>query len=130
MSAIAASLDRSIFLRRVLLVDAATCMATGALLALARAPLAALLGLPGTLLLYAGVSLFPCAALMLWVARREPLARAAAWLVVVGNALWVLGSAALLVVYSPTALGDVFVIAQALAVALLAELEYIGLRRS
>jgi hypothetical protein len=129
MSSIATSLDRSTFLRRVLLVDAGTCIATGALLALASTLLSRMLGLPAALLFYAGLALFPSAALMLWVALREPLARAAAWLVVIGNALWVLGSAALLVSYSPTALGYVFVIAQGVAVALLAELEYVGLRR-
>jgi hypothetical protein len=129
MTAIATSLDRSTFLRRVLLVDAATCIVTGAVLAIARAPLESMLDLPVALLLYSGVSLFPCAALMFWVGVREPLARAAARLVVVGNALWVLGSAAVLVAYSPTALGYAFVIAQAVAVALLAELEYVGLRR-
>jgi len=45
MTAIAVSLDPNRFLRRVLLVDAATCVATGALLALDSAPLSRLLGL-------------------------------------------------------------------------------------
>jgi len=130
MTAIAVSLDPGRFLRRVLLVDAATCIATGALLTLDSAPLSRLLGLPEVLLLYAGASLFPCAALMLWVALRERLSHAGAWIVVAGNAAWVLGSVALLVAAAPTVLGYAFVIAQAFAVALLAELEFIGLRRS
>ena len=46
-SAATASLDASSFLRRVLYVDAATCLATGGLLALGEAKLAAPLGLPG-----------------------------------------------------------------------------------
>ena len=130
MTAIAASLDRTTFLRRVLLVDAATCIATGALLTIDAHALSRLLGLPGTLLFYAGASLFPCAALMLLVALRASLWRAGAWVIVAGNALWVLASAALLVAIAPTALGYAFVIAQGVAVALLAELEYIGLQKA
>ena len=129
MTAIAATFDPSRFLRRVLLVDAAICIATGALLTLDSAPLSRLLGLPELLLLYAGASLFPCAALMLWVALRERLSPAGAWIVVAGNAAWVAGSVALLVATAPTALGYAFVIAQALAVALLAELEFVGLKK-
>jgi hypothetical protein len=129
MTAIAANLDRSSFLRRVLWVDAATCLATGLLLSLQAAPLAGLLGLPAALLTYAGLSLLPCAALMLWIATRESIWRLGAWTVIAGNAAWVAGSAALLVAYSPTLPGYAFVIAQAVVVALLAELEFTGLRR-
>ena len=130
MTAVAASLDRTTFLRRVLLVDAATCIATGALLTIEAQALSQLLGLPGALLFYAGASLFPCAALMLLVALRASLWRAGAWVIVAGNALWVLASAALLVAIAPTALGYAFVIGQGVAVALLAELEYIGLQKA
>jgi len=130
MTAIAASVDRSTFLRRVLFVDAATCIATGTLLVVDAQPLSRMLGLPAALLFYAGMSLFPSAALMLWVALRERLSRAGAWIVVAGNALWVFASAALLVITAPTMLGYAFVIAQAVAVALLAELEFVGLRKA
>jgi hypothetical protein len=130
MTAIAASVDTRAFLRRVLLADAATCIASGALLAVNSAPLSRLLGLPAELLFYAGISLFPSAALMLWVALRQRLSRPGATLVIAGNALWVVGSAALLFAAAPTTLGYVFVIAQAAAVALLAELEFIGLREA
>jgi hypothetical protein len=117
------------FLRRVLYVDIATCVATGALLALDSAPLAPLLGLPAALLFWSGLSLFPIAALMFWVATRHDIPRSGAWLVVIGNAGWVAGSIAVLVELSPTGLGYAFVIAQAVVVALLAELEYAGLKR-
>jgi hypothetical protein len=110
--------------RLALAIDAATCAAMGALLAFFSAPLAGLLGLPAALLFYAGVALFPCAALML-MARRS---RALAWLVVAGNAAWIAGSVVVLLVTSPTALGYAFVIAQAAAVAVLAELEYMAIR--
>ena len=129
MTTLTASLDRAAFLRRVLFVDAATCVATGALLTLDAAPLARLLGLPAALLFYAGASLFPCAALMLWVALREQLSRAGAWIIIAGNVAWVVDSGLALIGTAPTALGYAFVIAQMLAVALLAELEFIGLRK-
>ena len=122
--------DRATFLRRVLYIDAATCVATGALLSLDSSPLAPMLGLPAELLFYAGLSLFPIAAFMLWVAMRRDIPRPGVWLVILGNAGWVVGSIALLFAYYTTVLGLAFVIAQAVVVALLAELEHTGLRRA
>jgi len=116
------------FLRNTLLLDAATCVATGALLSLASGPLSTLLGLPAALLFYAGLSLFPIAAFMLWTSLARPAP--AVWIVILGNAGWVLASVVVLFGFSPTVLGYVFVIVQAAAVALLAELEYAGLRKA
>jgi hypothetical protein len=132
MTAITASIDPSTFLRRVLLVDAATCFAMGLLLLLAAGVLATLLALPGALLQYAGLSLLPNAAFMAWIATRSSLSRVGVWIVIGGNALWVVGSVALLVAgwVSPSLLGHVFVITQAATVALLAEMEYVGLRKA
>ena len=130
MAAITTSTDRSAFLRRVLVVDAATCVAMGLLLSLGSDLLSPLLGLPRLLLQYSGLSLFPIAAFMAWVATQANLL--GAWIVIAGNALWVVGSVILLIgdwVF-PTLLGHAFVIAQAIAVVLLAVLEYTGLRRS
>jgi hypothetical protein len=129
MSAVAETVDRSSFLRRVLWVDAATCLAMGALLVIAATPLSFFLGLPELLLSYAGVALFPVALFMGWVALREELSVGGVWVVILGNAGWVVGSVAVLLVLSPTAIGYAFVLVQAVAVALLAELEYVGLRR-
>jgi hypothetical protein len=129
MTAIAATLDRTSFLRRVLWVDASTCLAMGALLVLFSAPLSSLLGLPALLLAYAGAALFPVAVFMGWVAFRDELSVAGAWVAILGNAGWVAGSVLVLVVFSPTGLGYAFVIAQAVVVGFLAELEYMGLRR-
>ena len=126
---LAAPVGRNRFLRRILAVDAATCIATGALLAIAADPLAPMLGLSVTLLKYAAISLFPIAAFMVWVAARAPIPLAGAWLVIIGNVGWVIGSAFVLLASSPTLLGYAFVIAQAVAVAALAELEFHGLRR-
>ena len=80
-------------MRRIVLIDAVTCIAMGALLVLGAAALAPLLGLPDTLLQYSGLSLFPIAAFMLWVATRSNLPRAGVWTIIAGNALWVAGSA-------------------------------------
>lgn len=117
------------FLRRVLLIDSATCLAMGALLLVAAGALAAILALPEALLRFAGLSLLPIAAFIGWVATRGSIPRAGAWLVVAGNVLWVVASIGLLLGawVSPNALGYAFVIAQAACVALLAALEYAGL---
>ena len=119
------------FLRTVLLVDAATCVATGLLMTFAAGLLANVTQLPPELLRSAGLSLFPIAAFIAFVATRAELPRAGVWLVILGNAAWV--AASLWVIFggatSPNALGYAFVAVQALAVAVLAELEFTGVRR-
>jgi hypothetical protein len=117
-------------LRRTLFLDAATCVATGLLLSLFAVPLAPLLGLPHALLQYAGLSLFPIAAVIAWIGATRTPSKAGVWVVIAGNALWVAASVLLLFVLSPSPLGYAFVIAQAAAVALLAELEVLGLRKA
>jgi hypothetical protein len=129
MTTLEAVLDRTAFLRRVLMVDAATCLAMGALLVLFASPLATLLGLPSVLLAYAGAILFPIAGLMAWLALRHDASRWGTWVVILGNAGWVAGSVLVLFLASPTTIGYAFVIAQAVVVVLLAELEYVGVRR-
>jgi hypothetical protein len=120
------------FLRAVLFADAATCVATGTLLAGAAGWLAAWTQLPAELLRYAGFSLFPIAAFILLVASRARPPVAGVWLVIIGNVGWVLASLGLLAMegIAPNGLGYGFVIVQAAAVALLAELEFMGLSRS
>lgn len=119
------------FLRTVLLVDAATCVATGLLMTLAAGLLANVTQLPPELLRSAGLSLFPIAAFIAFIATRAELPRAGVWLVILGNAAWV--AASLWVIFggatSPNAFGHAFVAVQALAVAVLAELEFTGVRR-
>jgi hypothetical protein len=123
--------SRPNFLRTVLLVDAATCVASGVLMTLGSAPIAGLTAIPPALLLYAGLSLFPIAAFMAVTATRPVISRLAVWLIIDGNVLWVAGSLWLMLggAIAPTALGHAFIGAQALAVAVLAVLEYAGLRR-
>ncbi len=121
----------SSFLRGVLLADAVASGATGLLLIVGAGLLEGLLGLPVTLMREAGVVLIPYVAFVAWVATRERVARGAVWAIIAANALWAIASAGLLAsgLVAPTLLGYAFVIAQAVVVALLGELQYVGLRR-
>ena len=126
------SIQPASLLRNALLLDAAASGALGLLMALVGGPLGALLGLPYALLLGAGLALLPWALVLAWLARRETIPRGAVWAVIVINAVWVVESLWLLFGgwVAPTALGYAFVIAQALAVVLFAELQFFGLKRS
>ena len=112
-------------LRKILFIDALTCLSCGALMSLACGPLAVLLSLPSSLLLYAGLSLFPIAAYMAFVGVRATHSAPAVWLVVLGNGVWVLASIGLLVgsAVAPNLLGKLFIGAQAAVVLVLAVLE-------
>ncbi|MBN9233115.1 MULTISPECIES: hypothetical protein [Phyllobacteriaceae] len=119
------------FLRNVLLLDAVATGAT-AVLALAGASLLGpLLGIPSGLLFWAGVALVPFVAMVFAVSRRQTVSRAMLVEIIAINVLWVVASFGLLVsgAISPNLLGIAFVSAQAVAVALFAELQYVGLRR-
>src|SRR4030095_6658935 len=120
------------FLRWVLIADAATCVATGLMLVFGFGFLPELLGLPGQLLLYAGISLFPFVMFLVWLASRASLSKGAVWTVILLHALWTLYTFFFLMRgwFNPTQLGYAFVTAQAIGVALLASLEYAGLKKS
>ncbi|HSV45870.1 MAG TPA: hypothetical protein VLJ58_08785 [Ramlibacter sp.] len=120
------------FLRNVLLADAVSCVATGALQLAFTAPLAQWLNLPTALLAGTGWFLLAYAAAVALLATRQPIARPLVGLVVAGNAGWALGCIALLASgwVQPTGLGMAWVLAQAATVAVLAELQFTGLRRS
>lgn len=125
-------IQSSPLLRNALALDAAACAGMGLLLATAAAPLAAPLGLPEALLRGAGIVLLPCAALLGFLASRAALPRLAVHAVIGINLLWIVDSLAILVLgwFAPTGLGIAFVLIQAAAVAIVTELEVIGLRRS
>jgi hypothetical protein len=119
------------FLKRVLMLDAASCLGMGALLAPAAGALSPLFGLEPSLLFGAGVALIPTGLFILWVATRAQIRPLFVYLVIAGNFIWVLES--LLLVRGAagiTGLGTAFVVAQAAAVAGLALLEWIGVRRA
>jgi hypothetical protein len=81
-----------------------------------------------TLLLQSGAVLLAVAVLAGWLARSP--AKAGVLALVGLNAAWVLGCLELLLAGVPgTALGSAWVVVQALAVGVLAELEWLALRR-
>lgn len=120
-----------IFLRRVLLADAATSGAMGVLLLADARIMERLLGLPAALLEGAGAILLPFAALVALLATRTRLPRLAVWTVIAVNIAWTAESILLLLGgwVHPTLLGQAFVLAQALAVACFAAAERWGLQR-
>mgnify|MGYP000022790557 CR=1 FL=1 len=122
----------SIFLRRTILLDAVASGAMGLLLAPGADLLTPLLGLPGILLRESGLFLIVYAALIGWLGTRAQMPRFAVMAVIAGNVMWTIGSVALLVsgAAAPSMLGIVFVAMQAAAVAVFAELQIIGLKRS
>ena len=118
----AASPLRSLLtLRNVLRFDALTCAALGVGLVAGRDMLSAWLGLSPGLLLAAGVILFPSALAMVIAAASG--SKALVWLVVAGNLAWIVASFVVVALAPLTAVGNAVVIAQALAVAVLAWLE-------
>ncbi|MFV3129003.1 hypothetical protein [Niveispirillum sp. KHB5.9] len=119
----------STFTRQLLLIDAATCFASGLLLTLGSGLLEPLLGLPAWLLLEAGVVLFPCALFAAWAGRRAGVAAGPAQVMAGLNLAWVAGSLALLATGWTTALGTGFVLVQAAAVAAIATAQLFSLRQ-
>lgn len=120
------------FLRNVLRVDALSCIACGALQVAFPVAMARLLNLPEGLIAYTGEFLLVYAAIVAFVSTRNPLPRPIVWAVVAGNIGWALACVLLLASgsVSPSMLGVAYVVVQALTVAVLAELQYFGLRRA
>ncbi|MEO9341096.1 hypothetical protein ABFT80_27270 [Mesorhizobium sp. SB112] len=120
------------FLRNTLIADAGVGLAAAALTIFGASFLSPLLNLPQGLIFWAGVALLPVAALLIAAARRSEIPRF--WLreIVFINVAWVIASFGILIagLVQPNALGIAFIVAQALAVGLFAELQYIALRRS
>jgi hypothetical protein len=122
----------SLFLRRALLADAIFSGVSAGLLTFGAGELAPLTHLPETLLRETGLFLILYAALVGWLGTRPAMPKALVAIVIAGNAAWTLASIALLFSggVTPNLVGEVLVAAQAIAVGALAELQYIGLRRS
>src|SRR5688500_1353548 len=123
-------MNPSLFLKRILLLDAASCLAMGLMLLVGAGYLTQLFAIDRTILLLAGAILVPTGLFMGWVATRVPAAPALVALIIVGNISWVAESLVLLgQTPGATAIGSAFVIAQAVAVSGLALLETVGLLR-
>ncbi|MDN5514471.1 hypothetical protein L0Y47_24550 [Ectopseudomonas composti] len=119
-------------LRNALLADGLLGVSTGLLLVLASRWLVDFLEVPRLLLMASALMLLPLGGLLFWLSRQPELHRLAVWAVITLNSLWVIESVILLVLgwVAPNIFGYAFIIGQALIVALLAELQWFGLRQS
>lgn len=120
------------FLRNVLLADAAVGAAAAVLTIAGANLLSPLLGLPRPLIFWAGVALLPVVLFLVVMARRPTLPRS--WLqeIVLINTAWVIASLGILAfgIVAPNLFGVAFVVAQAMAVALFAALQFTALRQT
>ena len=126
------SFTTSSFLRRALTADAVLTGATAAVTIVAGDVVAGLLDMPAALLRYAGIGLIPFVVYVFYLSRRASLTGASVWLVIAFNVAWVIASGVLLLSgqIQPNAFGYAFVIVQAIAVAVFAGMQYVGLRRN
>jgi hypothetical protein len=129
------SVPVSLFLRRVLLFDAATCLITGTVMLTASGTVERLLAIPAPVSRVLAVVLLVFGAAVAWVATRRELPGStvwAVWAIVAMNALWAVESVLALAFgwLEPNSPGRAFIIAQAVVVAVIAELQFIGLRRA
>ena len=122
----------SVFLRRAIQADAIFSGVSALLLTFGAGELAPWLNLPEALLRETGLFLIAYAALVGWLGTRQSMPKALVGIVIAGNAAWTLTSIGLLFsgAVAPNLLGEAFVAIQAGVVGALAELQYIGLRRS
>ncbi len=122
----------SLFLRRALQADTVFSCAGAAMFGLGASVLAPMLNLPEALLRETGLFLVAYTALVGWMSLRQALPRVLVGIVIVGNAAWTIASVALLFsgAVTPNLLGEAVVVAQAIATGTLAELQYVGLRKS
>jgi hypothetical protein len=122
----------STFLRRALLADAVFSGVAAVGLAFGASAFAPLFQLPEALLRETGLFLIAYTALVGWLAARSSVPKVLVLVVIAGNAAWTLGSIALLFsgAVAPNLLGQVFIVAQAIATGVFAELQFIGLRKN
>lgn len=119
-------------LRIVLKLDAiATCVTGLGFVALGQMH-ESLYGLPTSLTMPAGIFLLAYAAMVWFASTRPRVSPALVWTIIIGNTTWAVASATLILadLVPLTGLGIAFVALQAAAVAVFAELQFIGLRRA
>lgn len=123
--------ERDRLVRGALRLDAVASGAAGLLFLAAGPLLDGTLGLPLALLWPAGLVFIGWAASLWLAASRAEVSRPVVWSVIVLNLVYVVGSVVLVAAgwFSLTAAGTAFVLAQAVAVAVFADLQYLGLRR-
>jgi hypothetical protein len=119
-------------LRGALQLDAAASGVMGLLCLGGGSILQPLLGLPYPLLSVAGIICVGWGIFLGVLGLRQKLGQLIIWGVIALNAVWVIASLGLLIPgwVEPTGLGYAFVIAQAVAVAIFTQLQFIGLKRA
>lgn len=113
-------------LQAVLVLDALSCIAMGALFIFASGPVAGLTGLPADLLFWVGATLLlPFGLFITVLVRSRRIPDWAYRFVVLGNVGWVIASVMVPVtdIVSPNAMGWIFLLGQAAVVALFAMAE-------
>jgi hypothetical protein len=121
---------KTLSIRQVLLADAAITGATALLMLAGATLLDDLLDLPAALLAGTGAVLVPYVGYLTWLATRDDAPRPGVLAVIGLNVAWAIGCVALLVSgqVEPSALGTGFVVIQAVAVLVFADLQAIALR--
>lgn len=125
-------INPSLFLRRAIQTDALISGAMALLLVAGASVLEPFLSLPEVFLRNTGFVLVVYAALVGFLGTRSMMPKVAVWTVIAVNAMWTVDSIGLLMSgwLSPNLFGQAFVVMQAIAVGVFAELQFIGLRKS
>lgn len=126
------SLDSTVWLRRALWIDVLFSGVAGVAMGAGHTLLAPVLGLPEGLLIGAALVCLAWAAALGALARRPRMPRLLVWDVILGNGAWVAASIALLAFgwVQPSGWGTAFLVAQAVAVGVFAELQWWAMRRA
>ncbi|MET8863162.1 hypothetical protein ABZW11_09435 [Nonomuraea sp. NPDC004580] len=132
MTALPITTDRTKFLRLTLAADAAVTGVNGLAYLAFAGPVAALLGPDAAALRGIGAFLLAYGAAVAVLATRRDISRTGTRAVIALNVAWTLGSVAAVVTGALgfTTIGAVWAVAQALVVAVFAELQLTGLRKS
>lgn len=122
--------ERQQLLRRALLANASFSTISGLVLVFAQQWVVRLLGLPGTInLITLGISLLVFAAILVLFARKNPIKLLDAWIAVILDAAWVIGSYPLLFVVPFSTSGKWVVGIVAEVVMVFALMQWLGIRR-
>lgn len=123
---------RSNPLRIVIAADAAVCGISGLSLALDAGLVAGPLGMPAAVLQPLGEGLIAYAVVLAWLASRPSLPRAVVWTLVALNVAWAVESvmAPMIGWAQPTGVGLALLLVQAAGALLVADLQFLALRRA
>ncbi|MEZ5766156.1 MAG: hypothetical protein R3D69_19210 [Xanthobacteraceae bacterium] len=125
-------LNPSLFLRRAIQGDAIITGAMAILLVLAAGVLGPILNLPEVFLRQVGLFLIVYATAVGFLGTRARMPKLAVWVVIIANAVWAFDSIAFLFTgwVAPNLFGQAFILMQALSVAAISVLQYVGLKHS